>query len=94
MTQRIQEQVGVLPAVESEGHLVQVGREMLWANSVPRSNDAALEQGECGLDGIGVNVSIDVDAILVLDGLVLCAQPGLLHCAGVRSEFVGDHDLD
>ncbi len=39
MTQGIQKQIGILPAIEAEGHLVQVGRD-----SVPSSNDAALER--------------------------------------------------
>src|SRR3954467_2413701 len=42
MTQSIQKQVGTFPAVEAESHLIQVGGEMLWANSVPCTDDATL----------------------------------------------------
>ncbi len=94
MTQCIQEQVGILPAIEAEGHLVQVGGEMLRADSVPRSDDAALQERKGGFDCVGVNIAVNVDAILVLDGLVLCGQSILLHGTGVRGEFVGDHDVN
>jgi hypothetical protein len=46
MTQGIQKQVSVLPAIEAECHFVQVGREMFGTNLVPRSNNSALQQRE------------------------------------------------
>jgi hypothetical protein len=57
MTQSIQKQIGILPAIEAECHLVQACREMFRTSPVPSSNDAAL--------------TINVDAILVFDSLVL-----------------------
>ena len=51
--QRVNEQIGILPAIEAECHLVQVKGEMLRADLVPRSNDAALQEREGGLDGVG-----------------------------------------
>ncbi len=71
MTQSIKKQIGTLSAIESEFHLFKVGWEMLGANPVPRSHDAALEQGECRFDGVGVNVSHDVHAGTVINFLVV-----------------------
>jgi len=62
MAQSIHEQVGVLAAIESECHLVQISRKMLRADFVPRSNDSALQQRECRFDRVGMNVPINVDA--------------------------------
>src|SRR5271169_487011 len=56
MPQGVNKQVGTLPAVEAEGHFVQVGLQRLCAYPVPRSDDSPLEQGERGFDCVGVNV--------------------------------------
>src|SRR5258708_14230383 len=58
MTQSINEQIGTLPAIESELHFFEVGRKMFGANSVPRSHDATFEKREGEFDGVGVNVSM------------------------------------
>ena len=55
MAQGIQKQIGILPTIEAEAHLVQVGGEMLGANLVPRSHDAALQKREGGFHGVGRN---------------------------------------
>src|SRR5260370_41859865 len=67
MTQSINEQIGTLPAIESELHSFEVGRKMFGANSVPRSHDATFEKREGGFDGGGVNVSHDVHAGTVVN---------------------------
>jgi hypothetical protein len=56
MTQSVHEQIGAVAAVEPELHLLQVGREMLGAQLVLRAHDGALQQGECGLDRVGVEL--------------------------------------
>ena len=56
MAQSIDKQIGTLPAIKAESHLVQVGLQVLGADFVPRSNDAALEQRKCGFDSIRMNV--------------------------------------
>src|SRR5438309_813012 len=56
MAQSVQEQVGILPAIEAELHLIQIGRKMLRADLMPRSHDAALQETESVLDCIGMNV--------------------------------------
>src|SRR5437588_571275 len=44
---------------------------MLCAHAMPRSDNAALQQRECALYGVGMNVTIDIDLLLVADRLVL-----------------------
>ncbi len=57
LDERIAEQVRILTVVEPEAHFVQVGREMLRADFMPRSNNAALEQGKHRFHGVCVNIS-------------------------------------
>ena len=94
MAKRIEEQRVGLAMVKSERHFVQVGREMLGANAMPRTNDAALEQRECGFDRVGR----DHKAIFVPDiffGFVIDVLPlGTLRYRKARiveDGFVG-HD--
>src|SRR2546429_2006887 len=71
MTQGIQKQIGILPAVEAECHLIQVGGEGLCADPVPRPDDAALQERECVFHRVRVNVALNVDFSLVPDSLML-----------------------
>jgi hypothetical protein len=57
MTQRIQKQVSVLPAVESELHLFQIDRQLFRADMVPCSHYSSLEKRGAILNGVGVNIS-------------------------------------
>jgi hypothetical protein len=43
-----------------EAHFVKVSGEMLRTDFMPRSNDTALEQRECGFHGVGVDVAMRV----------------------------------
>src|ERR1035437_2522533 len=70
MAQRIKEQIGTAPAVETEAHLIQVGLQMLGADLVPCSDDAAFEQRECRFNAVRMNV---------------CSDPDVLFCAVVNS---------
>ena len=80
MTQGVNEQIGILPAIEAKFHLFEIGRKMLCADTVPRPHDATLQETESGFDCVGVNVAIYVDAAFVLDGLVLlCGDARLLR---------------
>src|SRR5690348_14132424 len=95
MTQSVQEQIGILPAIEPEGHLIQVGGEMLCADLVPRSHDAALQERECGLYGIGVNVALNVNPITMTDGFVLRAMNASgNHCLGICWHLICDHYIN
>jgi hypothetical protein len=71
MSQSIQKQIGLLPTIEAEGHLVQVSREMLSANLVPASYNAALQERKCRLYRIGMHISAHVHPISVLNRFVL-----------------------
>ena len=51
----VPKQVRILAIVEPPCHLLQVGRQMLCRNPMPRANDAALEQRERGLDSVGAH---------------------------------------
>jgi hypothetical protein len=44
---------------------------MLCRNPMPRTDDAALQQRERGFNGVRIDIAVNVDAGLVLDGLVL-----------------------
>ncbi len=62
---------------------------MLCANSIPRANDASLEQRECGFDGIGMNVAFNVDVLFVADRLVPSSMHSRSHhCFGISGKFV------
>ena len=66
MAQGVNEKISVLPAIEAELHFVQVCGKMLRADLVPRSNDAAFQQRECGFHGVRVNVAVNVKPALCL----------------------------
>src|SRR5690348_12157234 len=68
---------------------------MLCANPMPRSNDASLEQRECALDGIGMNVAINVDALFVADRLVAGSMhSGFHHRRRIGGKFVRHNYFD
>ncbi len=89
MTQSIQEQIRIFPAIESECHLVQVGREMLCADLVPASHDAALQKRERRFDSIGCDASTVLIAHVfpcqMIDGLVFGGPYGVF----VGGEAIG-----
>src|ERR1035438_621073 len=93
MTQGIQEQVRALATIEAKTHFVQIGREMLCADSMPRSNDAALQERESGFDCVGMNIAVNIDTVLVLDRFVFFGgNSSFVHGEGIRGEFVcNDH---
>lgn len=88
MPQRINEQVAVVAAVESETHFFEVGGKMLCANAMPRTHDAALQERERGFNGIGVDITVNVLPFAVVNHFVVCA-PGLLHGDGMRRKLIG-----
>lgn len=50
----------ILPAIEAESHFVQIGCQVFCGDAMPRSDDAALQEGECGLDSVCVNFSVNI----------------------------------
>ena len=91
MTQGIQEQVGVFPAVESERHFVEVSSKMLRANLVPRSHDSALQEREGTFNRIGVDVADYVDVLAVIDGFVSVAE--FAECPWIGREIIGHNHI-
>lgn len=91
MSERIEEKIVMLPAIESERHFVEVGAEMLGANFVPASRDAAFQERECRFNGIGVNVrsAPDVFFFPVIHFLV----PMIADSLSVRRQFIGDNHV-
>lgn len=91
MAQGIQEQIGILPAVEAKCHFVQVRCEMLCTDFVPASYDSALEKRERGFDSVSVNVSSEPDVFLfrVIDALVL----DLANGGFVGLPFIGNQHV-
>jgi len=56
-----------------------------------RVDNVVLQKGECGLDSVGVNIAVNVDAILVSDCLILCEN----RCCGkVATELVSRAESD
>jgi hypothetical protein len=94
MTQSIQEQIGTLPPIEAEGHLVQIGGEMLGRDAMPRSQDAALQQGERRFDGVGMDVSVYVNLSLVLNRLMLWSKGRTFESSGVGIQFICHYDFN
>jgi hypothetical protein len=91
MTQGVQKEIRALSAIEPERHFVQVGREMFCADLVPRSHDAALQERECRLDGVGMNVSSGTDVFFfrVIDTFVF----EITDSRFVSSPLVGDDNV-
>src|SRR6266478_1994758 len=91
MAQRIQEEIRALPTIEAESHFVKIGRKMLCADLMPRSDDAAFQERECRFDC----VSRDTSAVLipriffgtVVHGFMLQLANGSL----VATPFVSDN---
>jgi len=90
MTQGIDEQIRVLPAIETEAHLFEVGREMLGTESVPSPHDAALEKRERGFDGVRVNVAHDVHARTMINFSV-ARSLSFPHGGIVRGCVIGEN---
>jgi len=90
MTQRVDKQIGSFPAIEPKRHFVKVGREMLGADLVPRSDDASLQEREGRFD----SVSRDARAVLVsgifLGGVIDGFMIQVANCTRVGREFVGN----
>src|SRR5437016_13768633 len=89
MTQGIQEQIRVLPAIETEGHFIQIGRKMLGADLVPCSHDAALQKAESVLHGVRVDVTTNILLRSVIDGLMLrLPNRMLVGLQAVRDDYI------
>src|SRR6266852_2459171 len=88
MTQRVQEQIGALTAIEPKLHFREVGRKMFRADLMPASHNAALQKRESRFHGISVNVGTKPDILFmgVIDRFVLVIADRRL----IGWKFIGD----
>lgn len=86
MAQCVEKQIGTIPAVEAKAHLVQIGLQVLCAETMPRSDDAALEQREGRFHGVRVNVGSEADVFFsaMVYGLMPRFADSLAIRAGIR----------
>src|SRR5689334_8534361 len=95
MTQSIQEEIGILPTIEPEGHLFQVCRQMLCADLVPSPHNAALQKRECGFNSVGMNVPVNVNLVTMANGFVLSAfYASGDHCFWISWKLIGHHHFN
>lgn len=95
MPQSIDEQIGLFATIETEAHFFEIGCKMLRADFVPRSHNAALQERECGLNCVCVNVSHDVDAVAVFNGFVPRSwNSGSLHYERIRREIIRQNHVN
>jgi hypothetical protein len=94
MAQRVNEQIGTVPAIESEAHFVKVGRKMLGAKPMPRAHDAALQERESILDRVRMNVAHDVNAPHMPNGFVLTwFDSSLFHGERISRKIIGENNV-
>lgn len=93
MSHGIQKQVRPLATIESEFHLLQVGREMLCRNLVPSTDYTPLEKRERGFDGVGVNVAPHINLEPVPNRLVASVLAEISSCATVRQVVIREKHI-
>src|SRR5258706_4095946 len=94
MTQGICEQISILPTIKSELHLFEICGKMLRADVMPRTSDRPLEERECVLDGVSVDVSDYINLGAMIDRFVLVfVESGLNHRFRVADPIVGDDSI-
>ena len=94
MAQGVQEQVRILPAIEAEGHLIQISREMFGTDAMPGSDDATLQEGESILNSIGMHFTLNINLGFVLDSLMLSLRYSCFgDCVGVNRMFIGNQNV-
>ena len=90
----VTKQERVLAVVEPPRHFVKVGCQMLCRNTVPSSHNPALQERECRLDRVCVNVPATVNTLPVLDRLVFAVvYSGPLHSERVGHKFIGHNHV-
>lgn len=90
MSQRIEEKIVILSAIESERHFVQVGGQMLGADLVPASCDAAFQERERRFDSVCVNVGSAPDVFFLPVVNFLMAVAEIPKSAPIGGQFIGD----
>ncbi len=97
MAQCVDEQIGILPTVETEGHFVQIGLQMLGADLVPRSHNPALQKRERRFHGISRDTcTVLISCVFfgaVVDGFMLSLDASVCHDVLIASPIVGHQDF-
>src|SRR2546427_3346317 len=94
MSQGVQEEIGILPAIEAECHFVQVGCKMLCADAMPRSDNPALQEREGVLDRICMHFALNINLGFVLDSLMLSLCYSCFgDCIGVNRMLIGNQNV-
>src|ERR1035441_10384935 len=86
--QSIAKQIRVITIVKTEAHFVKVGLQMFCANTMPRSNNAALQQREGGLNTVCVHVAVDVLAVRVADRLVFRQNTSIMQSLWITLKII------
>ena len=90
----IAEKIGVFAIVEAEAHFLKVGLEMFCTEFMPATAQTALEQRECGFNGIGVGLSAYVFLDSMLNHLVLFGKSHSPCHSAIGVEFVGKEHVN
>src|ERR1700719_453633 len=93
MTQGVYKQIGILTPIESKRHFFAVGLKMLCTESMPRTNNAALQKRECGFDGVGIDVALCINVELVPNRFVPSILPKMLRRTFVRLKVIREKDI-
>jgi hypothetical protein len=93
MSERINEQIRPLPAIEPEAHLFEVGLEVLCAELVPVTAQTALEQGEGRFDAVGMGSAPHVFFRAVLDYLVPFREAHALCDSTIGRKLIGEENV-
>ena len=86
--ERVAEQVRVFTIVETEAHFIQIGLQVLCANTMPRSHNAALKQRKCGFNPVRVDVTVHIFAVAVTNSFVFCKHASVMQRLRVSLKFV------
>src|SRR5208282_3281513 len=83
-------QIRVLPAIEPKGHLIEIGRKVLGADFVPRSNDSSLEKREGRLYRVRVDVATNIFSGAMRYGVMGKLSNGL----GITAEVIRENHVN
>src|ERR1035437_2541475 len=67
---------------------------MLCTDLMPSTDNAALEKREARFNAIRVDIAYCIDAILVLDRLVLAEDISIMQCLWVALKFIGHNHIN
>lgn len=86
---RIAEQKRVFAVVKPPRHFVEVSREMLCGDSMPRSDDAALQERKGRLDGVCVELVVYILLCAMVYYVMLCCwHRSLAESSRISNEII------